>query len=121
VQLNVAYRFQPFGIASLDVNYNKINLPEGYNDRVLWLIGPRIDFSFRKDLFFTTFLQYNNQINNVNLNMRFQWRFAPVSDLFIVYTDNYFAEADNLNGYNYRAFETKNRAVVLKCTYWLGL
>jgi hypothetical protein len=113
------YRYQPYGVFSIDVNYNRIDLPTGFNDRTLWLIGPKIDLSFTRNLFFTTFIQYNNQINNVNLNARLQWRFAPVSDLFVVYTDNYFATDDNVLGY--RAFETKNRGVVLKCTYWLNL
>ena len=114
-----SYRYQPYGIFSVDINYNHINLPNGFNDRTLWLISPRIDLSFTRDVFFTTFIQYNNQINNVNLNARFQWRFAPVSDLFIVYTDNYFATEDDR--YGYHAFQTKNRGIVLKCTYWLNL
>ena len=119
VSSSFTYRWQPYGLFSLDVNYNKFDLPTGFNDRQLLLIGPRFDFSFTRNVFFTTFLQYNNQINNVNLNARFQWRFAPVSDLFIVYTQNYFADDDTLAGY--RSFDSKNRALVLKCTYWLNL
>jgi hypothetical protein len=119
IQANIGYRVQPYGILSVDATYNRINLPEGFNDRTLWLVGPRFDLTFVPNLFLTTFLQYNNQVNNVNLNMRLQWRFAPVSDLFIVYTDNYFANADEPGGY--RAFESKNRALVLKCTYWLNI
>ena len=119
LQSTFSYRMQPYGVISLDVNYNKIDLPTGYNDRQLWLIGPKVDLSFTKDMFFTTFVQYNNQKNNINLNARFQWRFAPVSDLFIVYTDNYFAVDDITN--DYRAFQVKNRGLVLKCTYWLNL
>jgi Domain of unknown function (DUF5916) len=118
-QNQIGYRVQPYGIVSLDVTYNRINLPEGYNDRSLWLVGPRVDLTLTPTLYLTTFVQYNNQVNNVNLNTRFQWRFAPVSDLFLVYTDNYFAYDDNI--LNYRAFESKNRALVLKCTYWLNL
>ena len=119
LQSTFSYRLQPYGVISLDVNYNKIDLPAGYNDRQLWLIGPKVDISFTKDVFLTTFIQYNNQRNNINLNARFQWRFAPVSDLFIVYTDNYFAVDDFTN--DYRAFQVKNRGLVLKCTYWLNL
>ncbi len=114
-----SFRYQPYSIFSIDINYNNISLPDGFNDRTLWLISPRIDVSFTRDVFFTTFIQYNNQINNVNLNARFQWRFAPVSDLFIVYTDNYFATEEDR--YGYQAFQTKNRGIVLKCTYWLNL
>ena len=119
ISTTLTYRWQPYGLFSLDVNYNKIDLPTGFNDRRLLLIGPRFDLSFTRNVFFTTFLQYNNQVNNVNLNARFQWRFAPVSDLFIVYTHNYFSEDDTATGY--RSFDSKNRALVLKCTYWLNL
>lgn len=107
----VGYRFQPFGSISLSVNHNQIRLPEPYKSADFWLVGPRLDVSFSQSLFWTTFFQYNNQIDNININTRLQWRFAPVSDLFVVYTDNYFPE--NL--------EVKNRALVLKLTYWLNL
>ncbi len=105
------YRFQPYGSVSLDFNYNKIELPQPYNSANLYLIGPRFDFTFSRSVFWTTFVQYNSQIDNLNINSRFQWRFKPVSDLFIVYTDNYFPEH----------FTTKNRALVLKLTYWLNV
>jgi len=64
-------------------------MPDGYNDVSLWLIGPQVNLSFTKKMFFSTFVQYNTQVNNVNINARFQYRFKPMSDLFIVYTDNY--------------------------------
>ena len=74
-------------------------------------MGPKVDVTFRNNLFLTTFLQYNNQANNVNLNSRLQWRYKPASDLFIVYTDNYLPENFNL----------KSRAIVLKLTYWWNI
>ena len=74
----------------------------------LWLIGPRIDVTFTNKLFFTNFMQYNSQTNNFNVNARFQWRYSPASDLYLVYTDNYYADS----------FLAKNRAIVLKFTYW---
>ena len=76
-----------------------------------WLAGPRIDVTFTNKVYLTTFVQYNEQVDNVNINARFQWRYAPASDLFIVYTDNYFPEP----------FNVKNRALVLKLTYWWNL
>lgn len=108
---SVGYRFQPYGSISLDFSVNRIRLPEPYNDADLFLIGPRFDITFTRKLFWTTFIQYNNQIENININSRLQWRFRPVSDLFIVYTDNYFPDT----------FNSKSRALVLKCTYWLNL
>lgn len=108
-QLNL--RLQPYGILSLDFTYNNIRLPEPYSQADLWLLGPKLDLTLTKSLFFTTFIQYNNQIENININSRFQWRFAPVSDLFLVYTENYFPDD----------FLSKNRALVLKVNYWLNL
>lgn len=108
-QLN--FRYQPYGGIGLRVDYNDIDLPAPYNNAKFWLIGPRIDFTFTKELFLTTFVQYNEQADNLNINARFQWRYKPASDLFIVYTDNYFPESLGI----------KNRALVMKLNYWLNL
>lgn len=113
------YRFQPFGIFSLDMNVNRIRLPEPYNSANIYLVGPRLDLTLTRSVFFTTFFQYNSQYNNVNINSRFQWRFKPVSDLFIVYTDNYYYSFDANR--SYENFSPKNRALVVKLTYWLNL
>ena len=119
LQNTISYRWQPFGSLSLDVNYNRIRLPDGFNKADFLLIGPRLDLTFTKAVFFTTFLQYNNQNNNININSRFQWRFKPVSDFFLVYTDNYYAQDDPLH--SIQSFGKKNRALVAKLTYWFNL
>ena len=119
-----SYRMKTFGIISIDANYTRINLPAPYCDADLWLIGPRAELSFSKSVFFNAFLQYNNQANNFNINARLQWRFKPVSDFFLVYTDNYFATDDPqtiVNNRMVKAFMPKNRAIVAKFTYWLNL
>ncbi|MEM1214740.1 MAG: DUF5916 domain-containing protein [Bacteroidota bacterium] len=103
-------RYQPLGQIAMTVNYNYIDLPEPYAQTGLFLIGPRIDLTFSKSVFLTTFVQYNNQAENVNINARLQWRFAPVSDFFLVYTDNY----------NSMDWNVKTRALVAKVTYWLN-
>jgi len=108
----MTYRFQPFGSVSLNVNYNRIELNAPFEVANLWLIGPRIDVTFTKKHFFTAFIQYNNQLENLSVNSRFQWRFAPASDFFLVYSDN-FNSLDNFN--------SRNRGVVAKLTYWLNL
>jgi hypothetical protein len=108
---SMTYRFQPFGNVTLNFNYNHLRMESPYEPVNLFLFGPRIDVTFTKNIFLTTFIQYNNQIDNLNINARFQWRFKPVSDFFIVYTDNYFPDD----------FKVKNRALVAKLTYWLNL
>lgn len=96
---------------SMNFNYARIRLPEPQNDADLVLVGPRIDLTFSKKVFWTTFIQYNNQIDNLNINTRLQWRYAPVSDFFLVYTDNYFPGD----------FMPKQRSLVLKLNYWFNL
>jgi hypothetical protein len=94
----------------MEASYYKIMLPEPYTSADFVLVGPRLDITFTDKLFLTTFFQYNNQIDNINVNMRFQWRFAPVSDLFIVYTENAYPEN----------FYSKNRGLVIKLSYWIN-
>ncbi|WP_373514361.1 DUF5916 domain-containing protein [Persicitalea sp.] len=119
---NFSYRYQPFVNLSVDVSYNRIDLPEtqGFSDATLVLVSPRLDLTFSKTVFLTTVVQYNNQVNNVNLNTRLQWRFKPVSDFFVVYTDNYFA-TDPDHPYSLGWLNSKNRALVLKLTYWFNV
>lgn len=107
----VNFRIQPYAIISLNYTRDEIKMPYLENKVNLDLIGPKVELSFTKSIFFTTFLQYNSQIKNFNINARFQWRFKPMSDLFIVYTDNY-------NSVN---FGEKNRALVLKLVYWFSV
>ena len=92
----------------MNVTYTHLHLPQPFENHQFWLVGPKLDITFTDKLFLTTFMQYNEQLNNTNLNIRFQWRYKPVSDLFLVYTDNYYANTR----------EVRNRALVLKLTYW---
>ena len=109
-QLNL--RLQPYFTTSIQINYDKINLPDPYPDAEIWLIGPRVDVTFNKKLFWATFIQYSSQRDNFSINTRLQWRFAPLSDLFIVYNDNYFT--DNV-------FAPRVRSFNVKLTYWLNI
>ena len=110
----INYRVQPHMVFGLSYNYDRIRLPKPYNSANLWLVGPRIDITFTRKLFLTAFLQYNSQDENINLNTRFQWRFKPVSDLFLVYTDNYLASSENSLGIT-------NRAIIIKLVYWFTI
>ena len=114
VQGSLTYRIAPLGSIGIRYNYNHIDLSGNFETANLWLIGPRVDLSFSKSVFFSTFVQYNNQSDNLNINTRFQWRFAPVSDFFIVYTDNYLTDP-------FDQFASRNRALAMKITYWLNL
>ncbi|MFN5422473.1 MAG: DUF5916 domain-containing protein [bacterium] len=111
ISTEIGYRIQPYLSMSATASMNHISMQRPWNTTTFWLIGPRIDVTFTNTLFFTTFVQYNNQQKNINLNTRLQWRYKPASDLYIVYTDNYFPAP----------FYVKNRAFVLKFNYWWNL
>ncbi len=105
---SLRYRWQPYVNFSLVSSWNRIKLPAPYTSADLLLIGPKLDVTFTNKIFFTTYVQYNSQIDNVNVNLRFQWRYAPVSDLFIVYTSNTTAGG----------MTNLNRTLVVKLSYW---
>lgn len=111
---SVNYRFQPYGSVGITVDYNDLPFPAPYKSTSFALVGTRADISLNKKIFFTGFLQYNQQADNVNLNTRLQWRFRPVSDLFLVYTENYFTTG-------FAPFAPKGRSLVLKLTYWFNV
>ena len=110
IQGDLNYRYQPYGSVSVIFSYDDLLLPEPWGRNSFWLVGPKFDITFTNTLFFTTFIQYNEQLDNLNINARFQWRYKPVSDLYIVYTDNYFPESMN----------SRNRALVFKMSYWFN-
>ena len=108
----IKWRKQPILNASMIINFNSIVLPNPYPSKNIWLISPKIDFTFTKTLTWITFVQYNSQGENLGINSRMQWRFSPLSDLFLVYNDNYIS-TDN--------FSPRNRSFNLKLTYWLNI
>ena len=115
---DLGYRFQPYVSLAASISYNDIRLPQPWGKTTFWLVSPRFDFTMTNKLYLTTFVQYNEQQKNMNLNARLQWRYKPASDLFIVYTDNYLpgmgAPGMDMPG----LFSVKNRALVIKFTYW---
>ena len=108
---DVGYRIQPYVNIMLSASYNSLFLPAPWGHTEFWLVGPRIDVTMTNTLFFTTYIQYNQQIKNMNLNTRLQWRYKPASDLFLVYTDNYLTTP----------FSVRSRALVLKFNYWWNM
>jgi hypothetical protein len=108
-RVGVNWRNQPHLSLRLNAQFNNIQLPGIYGSTKLLLIAPRIEYNFNTKLFWTTFIQYNTQSNNFNINSRLQYRYKPMSDFFLVYTDNYFTDP---------LFKSKNRALIFKLSYW---
>ncbi|MFZ9221591.1 MAG: hypothetical protein ACO22Y_08755, partial [Sediminibacterium sp.] len=105
-------RKQPHLNLGVRSEFNSIQLPGEYGSTNLILIQPRIEYNFNTQLFWTTFVQYNTQSNNFSINSRLQYRYKPMSDFFLVYTDNYFTDP---------MLKNKNRALVFKFNYWFNL
>lgn len=110
IEGKITYRYQPYLNLTVNFSYNDINLPAPFERARFWLLGPKLDLTLSDKVFFSSFVQYNEQIDNMNVNLRFQWRYKPVSDLFIVYTDNYYTGN----------WSPRNRALVLKLSYWFN-
>ncbi len=108
----ISWRSQPHFKISLLAQINKIELPKPYGSNDLILISPKVEWNFSTKLFWTTFMQYNTQQNNFNINSRLQYRFKPMSDFFLVYTDNYYTDP---------LLKNKNRALIFKFSYWFNL
>ena len=116
----IGYRFQPFVSLSLSAEYNRIkdvNVFKRNDDKPtlagtdFWLIQSKFDITFTNKIFWTTYIQYNEQVKNVNLNSRIQWRYKPASDVFLVYSDNYLPSDLGI----------KSRSIVLKWNYWWNI
>ena len=111
IEAMMTMRFQPKAFISVLLNYDQLDFPLPYSSAKIWLVSPKVDITFSKSIFWSTLIQYSNQRDNLGFNSRLQWRFAPLSDLFIVYTDNYFVNS----------FMPKTRSINLKLTYWLNI
>ncbi len=108
----LSYRYKSWGVFSLTFERENLSgFSEEFGNPSFTLLGSKFEISFNKNIFWTTFLQYNTQKSNFNLNSRFQWRFRPMSDLYIVYTNNR----------DTNEFDLKDRALVVKLNYWINL
>lgn len=100
-------RFGYWGNFSLSYDYNDISLPENYGNLDLHLFRFRGLISFTNKLFFNNVVQYNSQSENFSVFSKLQWRYSPLSDIFLIYNQN-----NNTND-----FDLRNRSIILKLTY----
>jgi len=107
----LGYRFQPYFSINSIINYNSINLESPWNKSDFWLIGSKLDITLTNKLFFSSLYQYNKQFDLWNFNSRFQWRYKPASDLFLVFNSNEVMIPE----------EIKSWSINLKLNYWLNL
>lgn len=104
-------RFGHWGSFNINYVYNKIDLPENYGKTDINLLKFNGLLSFTNKLFFNNTVQYNSQSTNFSMFSRLQWRYSPLSDIFLIYNQN-----NETNGFNLR-----NRSIILKVTYRFGV
>lgn len=104
----IKQRIQPWGIIGINFNYNHIEAENKNIDP--FILSPTVEIDFTNNIFWTTFTQYNTNTKNFNINSRFQWRFKPASDIFLVYSSNYETPA----------LMNENYSLSLKLNYWFN-
>ncbi len=107
----MGYRFQPYVELNSLVSYNHITLEEPWGTNGFWLLGIKSNFTFTKNIFFSNLYQYNEQQKLWNFNSRFQWRYKPASDIFLV-----FNSSDSG-----MVIPNRNWNLTLKVNYWINL
>ena len=105
------YRFQPYLELSSLINYNQIELAAPWNTNSFWLLGIKSNLTLTNKIFFSNLFQYNEQLGLWNFNSRFQWRYQPASDIFLVFNSNEISVPNVTTGWN----------LTLKVNYWLNL
>lgn len=104
-----SFRFRPWGTFGVTYDYNDIRLADGYGNANLHLVRFNGNISFSNKLFLTNVLQYNSRNDNFSAFSRLQWRYSPMSDIFLIFNENHDTTGLGI----------KNRSIVLKVTYWL--
>ncbi|MEK9613556.1 MAG: hydrolase, partial [Flavobacteriaceae bacterium] len=107
----MGYRFQPFLELNSVVNYNHIDLPEPWKTNSFWLLGLKANLTLTNKIFFSNLFQYNEQLGLWNFNSRFQWRYKPASDIFLVFNSNEISIPNVSTGWN----------LSFKINYWFNL
>jgi hypothetical protein len=88
------------------VGLNFVDLPEG--DFTATVLRTRATYTVTPRMFVSGIVQYNSTTTSAGSNLRLRWEYAPGSELFVVYTDDYDTEARG------GVTPLRNRALVVK-------
>ena len=85
---NIQYRLMPLARLQLRYERNGIDLKELGKD-TFHLARFTGEVFFSNQLNWTTYVQYNTQFDNFNINTRLQWEYKPLSYIYLVISDNF--------------------------------
>ncbi len=103
VKFHPTYKFG----AEVRFDRNDVTLPEG--DFCVDLVGAKLNYSFSNRMFLNALFQYDSDEDQVLSNVRFNFMYKPLSDIYLVYNERRDV-ADN---------QVLDRAITLKLTYVL--
>ena len=104
----VTWRVRPQ--LAIEANYQRNDITLASGDFAANLAGLRLRYAWSTTLLSSAFVQYNTQTRSFSTNARINWRWAPLSDVFLVYTDRRDSELWTQN----------ERSVALKVTRMLA-
>lgn len=114
MEAGINYRVQPWGNLGVEYQWNKLDFPQPYGNAQINALVSKLEIGFSKNLLWANLFQFVAQSEFLGINSRLQWRFSPMSDIFLVYVDNY----DVYGGLSTRDFQSNNRAILFKVNYW---
>ena len=101
--------FQPTYKLSAGVEWDHNNIDLVGGSFKTDLAAARIEYSISNNKWLNALIQYNGEDREVSSNIRFNWMFKPLSDLYVVYNERRSSDA------------VLDRALILKLTYVLPL
>jgi len=114
-EADINFRVQPWGNLGFGYQWNKLDFSDPYGNEIITALLAKLEIGFTRNLLWTTLFQYVDQNEFMGINSRLQWRFLPMSDVYLVYVDNY----DVFNGFSgMNNIQSNNRAIILKVNYW---
>jgi hypothetical protein len=81
------------------------------------LVGLKIEHSINTTMYITGYWQLNAQKELMNMNLRFQWRYRPMSDIFIVFSQNWKQFALTPNALT-ESWMAQGKSIAAKLVYW---
>ena len=103
-QLKLAFRPSYHFYTEVDWTRENVDLPSG--DFRTTLATTRLNYSFTPNMFLDALIQYNSTVKEIACNIRFNFIYKPLSDLFVVYN-----ERRSTTG------EVRERALIVKITF----
>lgn len=84
----LSYRLLPFASVQTQYDINSLDLKE-LGSKTFHLVRFTGQVFFNNRLNWTTYIQYNTQRDNFNINSRLQWEYKPLSYVYLVITDSF--------------------------------